>query len=84
MTAGVAAAHECPPVTRTMVTGAGASAYTLTVSATNTCNCRIYFRACSQNRPRCTGGLIKAGETRQFKIVTPASDGKANFNWRCR
>ena len=75
----------CPPTTSVSVSHIGPKTYTLKITARNNCSCRIFFQACSTAGKRaCKGGLIPASQSRDFSVVTTASDTKANFNWRCR
>jgi hypothetical protein len=76
---------SCPPATSVQVTNVSATTYTMRISASNTCTCRIYFEACPADRPkRCKGGRISPGETKQFVLDISKADGKADYHWRCR
>jgi hypothetical protein len=82
---GAQDSSSCPPATSVRVTHVSAKAYTMQISARNTCTCPIYFEACSHDRPkpRCKGSRIGPGQTMQFEVGTTVADGKAHYHWRC-
>jgi hypothetical protein len=76
---------SCPPATRVQVVKVSATAYTMQISARNTCTCPISFEACSSDEPKpcCDSIEIGPGQTGQLAVVTYLPNGKADYHWRC-
>jgi hypothetical protein len=89
--AGTAIAYEdssrCPPTTSVEVTGVKSDGkfYELRVSATNNCRCKLCFTACSRGKSNagCESVWIEPRKTEQVYVITPASEGAADFKWLC-
>jgi hypothetical protein len=78
-------ASSCPPATSVRVVKVNGTAYTMQISARNTCTCRISFEACSSDEPKpcCDSIEIGPGQTGQLVVLTYLPYGKADYHWRC-